>query len=270
MRAVPRWMAVTALGVLTALAGCAHHHAPPAISLTALNASPKTIDSLWTSALDLYRRHKWEKAAETFDRVELELPPGDRRALEGRLYLGDLYVRSGSNLQGVREYQRLVDDYPTDSLAPEALLRSGDAYAALWRNPELDPTYGITAKSVYSEVLSRYPGTPAATRANLAIAALDDKFATKEYREAKFYLKYKANESAILYLKDLVLTYPQATVVPDALADLVDAYRKLNYQDDIRDTCTYMRTNWATTPQYRKSCPAAAAPDSASGKAAGG
>lgn len=268
-RTVRRTTSTTVLVALALLAGCARHRAP-VVSLTALNASPKTIDSLWTAALDLYQRHKWNKAAETFDRVELELPPGDRRALEGRLYLGELYVRSGSNLQGVREYQRLVDDYPTDSLAPEALLRAGDAYAALWRNPELDPTYGITAKSVYSEVLTRYPGTPAATRANVSIAALEDKFATKEYREAKFYIKYKANESAILYLKDLVLTYPQATVVPDALADLIDAYRKLNYQDDIRDTCTYMRTNWATTPQYLKSCPAPATPDSASGKTAGG
>lgn len=268
-RRVRRSTSAALLVAIALVAGCARHRAP-VISLTALNASPKTIDSLWTSALDLYRRHKWEKAAETFDRVELELPPGDRRALEGRLYLGELYVRSGSNLQGVREYQRLVDDYPTDSLAPEALLRAGDAYAALWRNPELDPTYGITAKSVYGEVLTRYPGTPAATRANLSIAALDNKFAMKEYREASYYVKYKANESAILYLKDLVLTYPQATVVPDALADLIAAYRKLNYQDDIRDTCTYMRTNWATTPQYRNACPAQPAPDSTSGKTAGG
>lgn len=238
-----------------ALTGCLHHHlAPPTPSTTALVASPKTIDSLWTVATDLYQRHKWGKAAPVFERVQLELLPSDRRSLLARLYLGDLYVRSGSNLQGVREYQRLVDDYPTDSLAPEALYRAAQAYAGLWRNPDLDPTYGITAKSVFTEVETRYPGTPAAARADTAITDLDNKFATKSFREATYYIKYKAYESAILYLNDLVLSYPHATVVPVALEDLVALYRRLGYDEDLRLRCQYMARNWGSTPEYHRAC----------------
>ncbi|HEY3935161.1 MAG TPA: outer membrane protein assembly factor BamD [Gemmatimonadales bacterium] len=255
------------------LGACAHHYRPPKESLTPLNATPKTVDSLWNSAVDLYNRHKWDKSASAFDRVELEMSPGDRRVLLGRIYLGDLYVREGSSLQAVREYRRLVDEFPTDSLAPEALFRAADAYFKLWRAPDLDPTYGITAQSVDSEVITRYPNTPAATKAQGQLRELENRFATRGYKAAAFYLRLKAYESAILYLKDLVLQYPHAAVAPDALAALIKAYRKLNYAEDLHDTCVYMQRDWGSTPQYRTSCPqtAAAAPaDTAhAGKPAG-
>lgn len=247
---------------LLALSACLHHRAAPHLSPNPLNATPKTIDSLWNAGLDYYQRHKWDQAATAFDRAELELPPGDHRILQGRLYLGELYVRSGSNLQGVREYRRLVDEFPTDSLAPEALLLAGDAYFKLWRSPDLDPTYGLTAQSVYSEVLTRYPNAPAAKKARAQLQELDNRFALKDYKNAKFYLKYKAYESAILYYTTLVADHPHATIVPKALADLISAYRKLGYTEDIRDKCAYMQRDWSATPEYRASClqrPAAAA-----------
>ena len=249
-----RFVKFTALLVaLVGLAGC--HRTPPKVSLNPLNASPKMVDSMWNLALDLFARHKWEQAAVTFDRVELELTPGDHRALLGRLYLGDLYVHEGSYLQGVREYRRLVDEFPSDTLAPEALLRAANAYRALWRSPDLDPTYGITAQSVYSELLTRYPAAPASVQARAQNAILDNWFAQKAYKGAAFYVKYKAYEAAIIYLKGLVADYPRATIVPTALADLIAVYRKLGYAEDIKDKCLYMRRDWATTPQFVKSCP---------------
>src|ERR1019366_10366520 len=90
------------------LTGCFHHQSAPKVSLNPLSATPQMVDSLWREALNYYARHKWDKAAGACDRVELEIVPGDRRALLARMYLGELYVREGSNLQGVREYRRPV------------------------------------------------------------------------------------------------------------------------------------------------------------------
>ncbi len=241
-------------GAAFVLAGC-HHKAPAKVSLTPFSATPKMIDSMWNRALDLYARRKWEEAATTFDRVELELAPSDRRVLLGRLYLGELYVHSGSYLQGVREFRRLVDEFPADSLAPEALLGAANAYRALWRAPDLDPTYGITAQSVYAELLSRYPTAPAAEKAKVQVDGLNDWFARKAYKDATYYVKYKAYESAIMYLKALVVDYPRAPIVPTALSDLIQVYRKLGYAEDIKDKCAYMRRDWSATPQFAKACP---------------
>lgn len=202
--------------------------------------------------MNLYTRHKWEDAANAFDRLELELPPGDSRALQARLYLGEIYVKTGSNLQAVREYRRLVDEFPTDSLAPEALLRAGNAYFALWRGPDLDPTYGYTAQSVYTEVLTRYPNTPAAKQATIKLKELDDRFALKDYRAARFYLKLHAYESAAIGYRQLLVDHGSATIAPQALSDLIGAYRKLGYADDLREMCDRMQKNWKDTPEARK------------------
>ena len=113
----------------------------------------------------------------------------------------------GSHLEAAREFRKTSDDTPNDPLAADALLRVGDVYADLWRRPELDPSYGQTALATYQELVNRYPGTTAATRAQARIADLQERFAYKEYRAALYYFKLKAYDSAILYLKDVVATY---------------------------------------------------------------
>ena len=84
----------------------------------------------------------------------------------------------------------------------------GDVYADLWRRPELDPSYGQTALATYQELLNRYANSSAAARAQERINELHERFAYKEYRAGLFYFKLKAYDSAILYLKDVVATYP--------------------------------------------------------------
>ncbi len=244
----------TLAAVLSALAiaGCGHH--APKTQPTPLSATPQMIDTLWNSAMDAYHRHKWNKAGIALDRAELEMTPGDPRILLGRLYLGDTYLHQGSELEAVQQYQRLSEDFPADSLAPVALLRAGDAYLKLWRKPDLDPTYGTDAESTYQDVLLRYPSTPEADTARQRLAAVENRFADRQYREGQFYLKYKAFDSAILYFKDLVANWPTSPVAPKAVDGLIDAYHKLGYDDDVREMCGYYRAHWPTA-KVNKACP---------------
>jgi outer membrane protein assembly factor BamD len=162
----------------------------------------------------------------------------------------------GSHLEAAREFRKTSDETPNDPLAPEALLRVADVYAELWRRPELDPSYGQTALATYQELLNRYPGTTAAARAQQRINDLQERFAYKEYRAALYYFKLKAYDSAILYLKDVVATYPRAAVAPDALIKLVQAYRRLGYKEDVQETCGYLRRYHPNARGSRGVCPA--------------
>ena len=42
-------------------------------------------------------------------------------------------------------------------------------------------------------------------------------------------------------LRSLIASYPKAQVIPDALEHLVKAYQKVNYQEDVKETCDYIR-----------------------------
>ena len=228
---------------------------PTPVSKVAMSASAAEIDKLWELAVRDVRRGKWSDAVKHLERALLEFPPGDPRAPQAHLWAGEAQLAMGSNLEAAREFRKASDDTPNDPVAPQALLRVGDAYADLWRRPELDPSYGQTALATYQELLNRYPGTPAAKEGQQRIDQLQERFAYKEYKAALYYMRLKAYDSAILYLKDLVATYPRSSVAPDALLHLVQAYRTLGYKEDVQETCGYIRRFHAETPGVAKACP---------------
>ena len=240
---------VAALSVLAACGKKAPVTAPPLVS----------VDSVWTRAEAAFSRGDLSEAQKQLDRAAPMLPPADPRYLKLHFYLAEILFAQGNPLQAVREFRRVADERPDDPLAPDALVRAGDAYADLWRRAELDPTYGETARTVYQEVLSRYGGTPAAGRATLRLGELAEKFAAKEYKNALFYFKYKAWDSAILLLRGVIATYPRSAVVPEALERLVRAYQILNYQEDIKETCAYIAQYHPSPTGPRRLCPAPSA-----------
>lgn len=223
---------------------------------SAEGATPQQIDSLWRLAKDRVRRGKWGDALKHLERVLLEFAPGDSRVAEARYFLGEAHLGLGSHLQAAREFRRVSDETPNDPLAPEALLRVGDVYADLWRRPELDPSYGQTAVATYQELLNRYPGGSAAKRAQERINDLQERFAYKEYRAGLYYYRLKAYDSAILYLKGVVATYPRSAIAPEALVKLVQSYERLGYREDVQETCGYIRQFHPNAPGTREVCPA--------------
>jgi outer membrane assembly lipoprotein YfiO len=218
------------------------------------SASSAEVDTIWARARHQVRRGKWADAQKSLERVLLELQPGDPRVGQAHYFLGEAHYALGSHLDAAREFRKTSDDTPNDPMAADALLRVGDVYADLWRRPELDPSYGQTALATYQELVNRYPGTNAASRAQARIADLQERFAYKEYRAALYYFKLKAYDSAILYLKDVVATYPRAAIAPDALVKLVQAYQKLGYKEDMQETCGYIRRFHPDAAKHHRVC----------------
>lgn len=233
--------------------------APTPVTPLAEGASKQEVDSLWSRAQQGIRTGKWADAIKQLERALLEFEPGDGRVSRAHFYLGEAHFGMGSQLTAAREFRKVSDETPNDPLAPEALLRAGDAYADLWRRPELDPSYGQTALATYQELLNRYPAGTAAKRAQDRINDLQERFAFKEYKAALYYFRLKAYDSAILYLKDLVATYPRASVAPAALIKLVQAYRTLGYKEDVQETCGYIRRFHPQAAGVGEACPSESA-----------
>ena len=253
-----RWLTVVA-GLILA-AGCGGGGSPevaatPATTPEYEGANPQEIDSMYRLAERQVRRGKWNDAIKHLERVLLEFAPGDPRVPQARYWLGEAKFATGTHLEAAREFRRVSDETPNTRLAPEALLRVGDVYADLWRRPELDPSYGQTALATYQELLNRYANSSAAPRAQARITELQERFAYKEYRAGLFYFKLKAYDSAILYLKDVVATYPRASIAPEALLKLVEAYQRLGYQEDVRETCGYLRRFHPAAVRGGSRCP---------------
>lgn len=217
--------------------------------------APETVDSLYARAEQLFRQGRWRRAQELFTRVVPGLVTEDPRYARARFYLGETHYALREYLLASRELRRLSDEQPGDPLAPEALFRAGMAYRELWRRPQLDPTHGETAMLVFAEVAGRYPGSRAADRAQQMMLELQEWFADKEFRNARYYLRYKAYESAILVLREIVASYPRTTVAPRAVVAMIGAYVALGYEEDRQETCDYLRQYYPAAVGSTRHCP---------------
>lgn len=223
-----------------------------------MGTAPEVVDSVYLAAERDFRTGRWRRALDQFNRVAPLLVTEDPRFLQTRFYVGEIHYAMRDYLQATREFRRIADEHPEHPLAPTALFRAGMAYRELWRKPQLDPSYGQSAMQIFAEVAGRFPNTEAARRAQAQFLELQDWTAQKELHTARYYFRWKAYNSAVMVLRDLVANYPRASVVPEALLLMVESYRLLAYEEDRQETCDYIRQYYPATEDLDRHCPAPA------------
>ncbi len=199
-----------------------------------------TPESLFTASVALFESGDCDRATIGFQRVAFELSARDSRQADVRFYLAECRFEDGAYLEATRDYRRVADNFPQHARAPQALRRAGEAYARLWRHPELDPTYGESALLTFSELLNRYPNSEAATQAQPFIADLNEKFSRKLFKTGEYYFKLKAFDSAIIYYRDLVARFNGTTYAPRAVTRLIEAYDTIGYEEEKQTMCQYL------------------------------
>lgn len=214
-----------------------------------------TTQALFDASEERFRRGKCDNAETGLREVLFQLTPRDSLAIRARFLLAECLMQQGQYLEAARQFRRLVQDVPSDPLAPRALLRLGDAQAELWKRPELDPTYGQAAQVTYRELTGRYPGTPAARRAQLKLNVLAARFAEKEYKNGVFYYRLGAYDSALLYFRNVVAQYGQTALAPLALVKLVETYEHLDYDEERIEMCNQLRRFYPQADRADEVCP---------------
>jgi outer membrane protein assembly factor BamD len=102
--------------------------------------------------------------------------------------------------------------------------------------------------------MGRYPESTAAKRARIRIRELNELFAAKEYKNGMFYLRLRAYDSAIIYFKDVIAEYGESSYAPLAVLRLVDAYRRIGYEEEEREMCDYLRQFYPETAAQTETC----------------
>lgn len=215
-----------------------------------------TTESLMEASKSEFRRGHFTHARVGFQQVSFEVAATDSVGAEALYLAAECDFGIGDYLAASRGFRRVADDHPEHPLAPDALMRAGDALAALWTRPELDPTYGEEALASYRELAARYPEGRAIERSRLTLRVLADKFAEKEYKAGVFYFRLKAFDSAIIYFRSVVAQWGESRFAPMALVQLVRTYQRLEYKEETQETCTHLRTYYPKTPGLDTTCPA--------------
>jgi len=211
-------------------------------------------DALYRASLAEYRQGRWDNAASGFERLSLQLPPRDSLMPLVLFYLGTAQANDDQYLLAAQSFGRLAQSFPEDTLADDALMAAGKAYARMWRKPTLDAQYGEEAVSTLRTLQASYPKSPLVQEAEREIRRLNQWFATKAYENGMHYLRRKAYDSAIIYFRDVVRLYPETPRARDALLRLVQAYRAINYKEDANETCATLRRTYPRNREVVEAC----------------
>ena len=209
---------------------------------------------LFAASMRQFRAGHFDRALAGFQQVTYDVPGRDTLMPIARFYLAESHFGEQDLFTAAREFRRVADEYPTHQLAPQALLRAGDAYAALWRRPELDPSHGQTAVATYQELQGRFPGSQPAGVAGVRLLEINEQFAAKEYQTGLFYYRRRFYDSGIIYFRNLIATYPNTTLVPAAFVKLVESYRAIGWREEEQETCQTLRQYYAQRADVREAC----------------
>ena len=233
------------LAPIVLLAACAPRFVP---------ARFKTSETLFAASLAEFKKSHWDNAGKGFERLTLDLPSRDPLLPLAYWYLAQTYDRRDEHLIAAQNFQRLAESFPDDSLADDALLAAGYQYANLWRTPQLDPQYALLAQSTWRGLLSTYPETSLRDSITRTLSWLDDKLAAKDYETGSHYLRRNAYDSAIIYFKDVMKTYPATGHARLAGLKLLQAFRAIRYADEARELCDALRKSYPQDPEVRQAC----------------
>lgn len=211
-------------------------------------------EALYQAALKEFNARRWENAARAFERLTTELSPRDPRIAIAYYYLARAQDKRGDHLLAAKSFSRIYELLPQDTLADNGLFESGVQYFKMWRKPVLDAEYGQDAITQFQTLESVYPDSPLAERADAQLKKLDEWFATKDYETGYHYLKRKAYDSAIIYFKDVIRLHPNAPKTRDAYLRLHQAYKAINYKEDMRELCDSMRKAYPTDREVISTC----------------
>ena len=248
-------LGVCALGLLAA--ACAKPFQP--------RKFPTTMD-LFRASVQEYGKHHWDNALAGFDLLAQQLPARDTLLADVYWYQGQAHAKKDEHLLSAQAYSHIIDAFPDDSLADDALMQTGAQYEALWRKPLLDAQYGQTALATYRQLLSLYPDSKLVPEAGKRIAHLDALFAEKDYDTGDYYMRRKAYDSAVIYFRDVTRLFPGTPSARMSYLRMLQAFRAINYKEDITETCTEARKFYPTDAEITQACasvPNAIAADSA-------
>ena len=219
--------------------------------------SPKQFTSneaLYTASKQRFDHGKIDDAIAGFEKLTLDLPARDTLLSRSHYWLGMAHERKDEHILAAQSFTRLMESFPDDTLADDALLLAGKSYRKLWRKSSLDATYGESALSTFNTLLALYPNSDKRAEAEKNVAQLEAEFAKKDYETGVHYFRRKAFDSAILYFKDVVKKYPATDYSRKSQLKLVQSYNAISYKADRDDTCTALRERYPADSEVRAQC----------------
>ena len=221
------------------------------LSLSLLNAcaAPKEInenasaEELYTHAHKLLDKTSYAKAAETFEKVELE-HPYSKWATKAKLMGAYAYYKDQKYDDAVMSLDRFIKYHPGNQDAPYAYYLKALCYYEQIVTVDKDQSNTAKAKEAFEQVINRFPDSEYAQDAKLKIDLTNDHLAGNEMEVGRYYLNQKNYLSALNRFSVVVNQYQTTSHIEEALYRQVEIYTILGLNAEARTAAKVLSYNY--------------------------
>jgi outer membrane assembly lipoprotein YfiO len=187
-------------------------------------------DEIFNLGMQAYDAENWNEAIKAFERVLIT--PGFTRAPEARMFMARSYFGDEKFILSRSEFQRVLDRYPADTVAPHASLGVCEAYAQASPILQRDQTPTQNAWQSCGNVARDYAGTLVGLEAAAIQLEMYDKLGEADYRRGKHYLKRGLLDSALIFYEDVLSQFGDSKWAPWAMHDIIVIFERFGYEAD--------------------------------------
>jgi outer membrane protein assembly factor BamD len=149
---------------------------------------------------------KCSKAVIEYEQLLSEFPT-QSIAQRAEFSLASCRMELGEYDEAVRGFEDFIDSYPTSDLVDNAMYMIARCYIEQAPRPERDQTKRVKALSELNLLLREYPDTDLKEEAEKLVAECRSKLAEKEYLSGDLYLKIHYYEAARIYFDSVLDEY---------------------------------------------------------------
>ena len=152
--------------------------------------------------------------------------PGTDKTDDALYYLGVSYSKEKDYALASAQFDRLLRDFPTSPLQPDALIELARCDDLQSHGAPLDQTETERALTRYNQFVDQYPDHARAAEARARIQVLRDRLAEKILRSGRLYFKLRRDSAAEFYLRKLIREYPDSKWVREAAGLLSEVLKR--------------------------------------------
>lgn len=153
--------------------------------------------------LGLKQEPQYSDVVEMLVKVSENAPASDIAA-RALFAVGTYSESKKKNNEAVAAYFKVVDTYPTHSLAPEATYRAGKALSGYTEEGNQNSSNLNRARTTLEDLIQQYPGTTQARDARNLLSQISGTDAQRTFDIASFYEKKGKISSAKYYFQEVV------------------------------------------------------------------
>jgi len=203
----------------------------------------KSAETLYNEAYDYLEKTSYQKAAETFDKVEME-HPYSKWATKSKLMAAHAYYKDEKYDDAITSLDRFIRLHPGNKDISYAYYMKGVCYYDQISPSQKEQSATKEANDAFNQVIALFPNSEYAEDAKTKLALIADHLAGHEMSVGRYYLKNKEYISALNRFTTVADNYADTEQIEEALYREVEVYTILGLFTEAERKAQILNNNY--------------------------